>query len=205
MMPRHVALFLAAGLLLVGCSKRPSLCYGSREDVSVQRFRDIALDPRTDLLFVNEGKRSADATAFKPLVLSELQSIGYRVVPADQAQLWLDVYALREDAGHPMGPSGEGGPGPGHGRGPGMGAGHRGGPGGHMGGAITLVVALIQPADAEVRWRGALELSQNEKPRRGPGPGPGAPSPLDTVRRLLEPLRGGGAPGVPAPASSTAQ
>jgi len=208
MIPRHVAIFLTAGLLLVGCSKRPQFSYDIQEDVSVERYRDIALDPRTDVLFVDEGKHPVDATAFKAQVLRELQSMGYRLVPAEQAKLWLDVFAMREGAsrGGPS-PSGMGG---GHrGGGPGGGGPGGGGQGGRQGrsggmqtgampegrpsgGAVTLVVAFIEPTDAHVRWRGVLELQPQERPHHQPGQGPGSPNPMDDVQRLLGPLRPGG-------------
>jgi len=76
----------------------------------------------------------------------------------------------------------------------GGGGGRRGGPGGggetppsggSARGPVTLVVALLDPADAHIRWRGVLEVRSESQPARGPG----APAPEDNVKRLLEPLR----------------
>jgi len=196
MIVKTIATAMIAGLLLLGCAKRPQFSYDPAEDVSVARYRQVAFDPRTEMLFVEDGKHPVDASFFKARVVRELQAMGYELVPPEQARLWLDVFAMSEggnSGGRSGAPSGMGQEGMGGHRG-GGGGGRRGGPGGggetppsggSARGPVTLVVALLDPADAHIRWRGVLEVRSESQPARGPG----APAPEDNVKRLLEPLR----------------
>jgi hypothetical protein len=89
-----LGLFLSLCALGLGCSKQPTLSYSARPNTPIERFRDVALDPREDLIIAVEGMRPVGGTEIKAQVIAELQAKGYRVVPSDQAELWVDVWTL---------------------------------------------------------------------------------------------------------------
>jgi hypothetical protein len=190
---------LLAGLLWIGCNKRPQFSYEVQQDISTEHYGDIALDPRTELIFGDSDRRSVDAPELREMVLEELRSKGFRIVPAEKAKLWLQIITLAEKqqpslgSGESMGGAERSGgrsgrPGGGHGGGMGgPGGGGMGGPGGGSSrpgpqGPSTLVVAFLDPAHAEVLWKGIAELRMEGPPK------PGSNHPVFFVKRLLEPL-----------------
>jgi hypothetical protein len=186
-----VALCLLMGTFTTACTRRPLYAYEGQEDVSVATFREIALDPREDLLLIEEGRRPVDATYYKALVMRELQAMGYRTVPPGQARLWVQVLASRKDVDAPL----QGNDPPGHGGRNGKGGaprGNTGRPAGDhprplvLGGASLVAVTLLDPSDAHPRWRAVLDLSVGDKASR--------PAPEILLKRLLDPLRPGEAP-----------
>jgi len=175
--------------LCVGCS-RPEFSYDPPGRVALERYRTVALDPRTDVLMLVEGKRPVPAREFQELVLHELAARGYGTVPPDQADLWISVHALAESGSRgdyprmdraPMAgrdPMEEGGP-----RAKGGGAPPRGGarPEGRD---VTLVVEILERGGAQRVWIGSAEV-----PSRGPRSAQAAPpDPQAWIRRFLAPL-----------------
>lgn len=182
----RLALCLLACTLAAGCTRRPLYAYEGQEDVSLAQFREIALDPREDMLVIEEGRRPVDATYYKALVMRELQAMGYRTAPPDRAKLWVQVLASRKEVDAPL----HGNEPPGRG-----GRSATGRPAGDhprplvLGGASLVTVTLLDPSDAHPRWRAVLDLSVGDKPSR--------PAPEILLQRLLDPLRPEGAPAHP--------
>lgn len=178
--------------LCAGCS-RPEFSYSPPGTISMERFGTVALDPRTDMLLLMDGKRPVSAKAFQELVLREMADKGYSAVPPDQADLWIAVHALAESGSRggdprmdraPMAgrdPMEEGGPRAKSGGAPPHGGARPEGPGGRD---VTLVVELLERGGAQRIWIGSAEV-----PSQGPRPAQAAPPDLQAwIRRFLAPL-----------------
>lgn len=189
---------LLIGLGVIGCSK-PLFIYDVPPGTSALKFETVALDPRTDRIFLIEGKRQLRDLEVQSLVLAELQAKGYRLVAPDQADLWVNALLLinshvfsKEYSGS-HGNSHGGGSGLGHG---GMGhGGHSGGSdadgdhGGsatHSGGSdMAVLVELVARVSLERVWAGTGEVA----PSKGAS-GHHEHQPLSgTVGHLLESLQ----------------
>ncbi len=166
-----------------GCS-RPSFSYDSRPGTEVGHFRDVALDPRKDFVLGVENMHPVNFPEIQSQVMGALEAKGYRFVPSDQAELWLDVFTLAAGGSrHGNGnsningkPEGRGGAGGGrsgrgsHGSAMEGGKGSMGGrnpqQGGETpsrdisapGGDLLIVVELVERASTEMVWTGVLEL-----------------------------------------------
>jgi hypothetical protein len=112
---QRAAGLMLLGMLALGCAKGPSFSYDMPPDAALGRYRTVALDPRRDVLAPALGKRPVDPRAFQGLVKAALEAKGYRVVPPDAAELWVEVFVLAPE--------------PGEGRAAGAGAGRKGGRG----------------------------------------------------------------------------
>lgn len=188
----------------IGCAKRPEFSHEIQLEVSKERYPTIALDPRTDIIFGDGSQMCLDASHYQLQVIQELEAMGYRVVPSNQAKLWVQVLALtarppRMDRNAMNQAPAEGmrgrgmSSGPGGGKG-GFGGGPGGGPGGEPRGGqgsapqearkkgnamITLVVALLEPSTGEALWRATLKTKPSPfGPRpsdKAPGGSPSGP------------------------------
>lgn len=186
----------------VGCS-RPSFSYDSRPGTAVEHFRDVALDPRKDFILGVENMHRVNAPEIQSQVVGALEAKGYRFVPADQAELWLDVVTLSaggsrhgssNGTGKPEGRSGAGGGRGGRGsRGGGMG-GRNQQEGGETasrdlsapGGDLMIVVELVERTSTEMVWTGVLELPM---PKSAPKDQATTKGMIEAeVKQLLEPL-----------------
>jgi hypothetical protein len=187
------------GLLALGCAKGPRFSYDVPPGVALERYHTVALDPRRDIMVPATGKRSVDPREFKGLVTAALEAKGFRVVPPEEADLWVDVFVLAPGQGE--GRAGVEGAGRKGGRGKRgalgeSGSGVRGGgstpPGGHgpsgelpLGSQeLSVVVELLERKDVRMVWLGVLELP---RPKKGADQ-VSAFSREQNVQRLLSPL-----------------
>lgn len=201
MVRHHLVVLMLLVLSALGCAK-PLFTYDVPADASLQSYSTIAIDPRTDRLFLTKGKRPLNDPETKSLVLSELQAKGYRLAPAEQADLWVGALLFMES--HEPSHMEISGPGSSHGGGHGsMGhGGHTGGSagdGGHASGeahskgaGLSVLVELIARSSLERVWAGMgdLALSAKEPKSHGSGHDQGHALLESTVKQLLEPLPG---------------
>lgn len=197
-MNRNLGALLLIGLGALGCSK-PQFIYDVPPGTSVQKFKTVALDPRTDRIFILEGKRQLRDPEVQSLVLAELQAKGYRLATPGEADLWVNALLLINAPGFSTGYSEShgdshgGGSGLGHGGmghgGHSVGAGAEGDHGGsaaHSGGSdMAVLVDLVARISLERVWAGTGEVAPSKDTS-----GHHEHLPLsDTVRRLLAPLK----------------
>lgn len=180
------AVLMIAGLGLA-CGQ-PQFRYDTPPHPGLRGSAKIALDPRTDYLYLLEGKRQVRDPEVQRQVLAELQAKGYRMVPPAEADLWVTAF-LFISAGRPR----TGAPAPSRGSGGGHGGHAAGfeGFGGHGDGAshgtgseMDVLVELLARPSMERAWFGMGEVRALQK-----GPEHPKDSPLgDTVKRLLDPF-----------------
>lgn len=195
----------------MGCSK-PTFSYDARPGSAVEHFRNVALDPREDFILGVANMHRVDAPVILGQVVAALEAKGYRFVPADQAELWLDVFTLAKggsrhgnsnETGKPEGRSGAGGGRSSRGsRGSGMEGGRAGRGGGERnpqeggesssrdlsapGGDLMIVVELVERRNTEMVWTGVLELPM---PKAAPKAQASTKGMIEAeVKHLLEPL-----------------
>ena len=200
---RYIFLGIVLGLSTLGCAK-PHFVYDTPPGTLAQKYGTIALDPRMDRLFLIKGKRQLNDPETKDLVFAELQSKGYRLVPPDQAELWVGAYLFMEsrEQSHTESPGGGGHTsGGGHG---GMnhgghsaaidgGTSHSGGESHSKGSGLSLLVELIARPTLERVWAGTGDLVSSEKAAHDHNPATEDRAHTilkNTVKRLLEPLDG---------------
>jgi len=206
-------------MLLFGCSK-PVFLYDPEPGKPLNLARELALDPRRDLLFVLEGKRTADPGPMKEVTLRELEAKGYRILPSEQsakAGLWIDVIAFMDGGRGP----GAGSMSKGGGRGSGgMGGGRGGKMGGDGGGSrrgggslnappdqpshpsasglgMVYIVQLVDPKSGELVWYGKMDVDAAIKKQGSDRP----QSIQDQVRQFLAPLPSAQTEGVAMPSA----
>jgi hypothetical protein len=152
-----------------------------------------------------------NAPEIQSQVMAAIEAKGYRFVPSDQAELWLDVVTLAagstrhgNSAGNSGGRGGAGGGRSGrgsHGGGMEGGKGGMGGMGGRNqqeggetpsrdvsagGGDLMIVVELVERTSTEMVWTGVLELPM---PKSNPKSQPSSKGRIETeVDHLLGPL-----------------
>lgn len=170
-----VVSILASG----ACSRQPSFTYEATPGTQVSAFRTAAFDPR-DLAWLVEGQRPVRAEALKPQVRACLEAQGYQWVEPSEADLWVDVVALRPvkgEEGRGMAPSGH------EGRGRGRSGGRRGNNGrdpdrgstAQAGGspasldfaadqALTITVQLLARDPLQPLWTGSVYRPGQKKP-----------------------------------------
>ena len=193
-----LAALLLIGLGALGCS-RPQFTYDVPSGIIPQKFKTIAIDPRTDRIFLIEGKRQLRDPEIQSLVRAGLQAKGYRLVAPDQADLWVNALLLissprfNKENSESHGNSHGGGSGLGHSA---MGHGRYSGgsdsEGGHAGSTahsggsdMAVLVELVARISLERVWAGTGEVALS-KDASGHHNHP----PLsDTVGHLLEPLQ----------------
>jgi hypothetical protein len=176
---KRAAGLMILGVLALGCAKGPSFSYDVPPGVALERYHTVALDPRRDIMVPATGKRAVEPREFKGLVTAALEAKGFRVVPAEEAELWVDVFVLT--------------PGQGEGRAAGAGGGHKGGrgkrgglgeggsgtarggglpPSGEHGPSgdqplgsqeLSVVVELVERQEGRMVWLGVLDLPRPEK------------------------------------------
>ena len=198
---RYIFLGIVLGLSTLGCAK-PQFVYDTPPGTSAQKYGTIALDPRMDRLFLIKGKRQLNDPETKDLVLAELQSKGYRLVPPDQAELWVGAYLFMEsrEPSHTESPGGGGhSSGGGHG---GMnhgghsavsdwGSSHSDGESHSKGSGLSLLVELIARPTQERVWAGSGDLVSSEQAPVHHNPAvenQGHTQLENTLKRLLVPL-----------------
>lgn len=187
------AFFLLVGL---GCG-RPQFTYDVPVGAPGRQYETVALDPRSDYIFILEGRRQLRDPEVQGLVLSELQAKGFRLVPPEQADLWVNALLLIQDSRLDGGPSANYGSSHGGGFGQGRGGGHgthssaaeaEGGHGSGAshsgGGGLAVLTELVARSSLERVWFGIGDVvpSPGDTGHHGNPPLPG------TVKRLLEPL-----------------
>jgi hypothetical protein len=146
-------------LAATACSG-PSFTYSGHPDVDLTRFRDVGLDPRKDIMVMLDGKRAVDIPEARTLVMAQLEAKGYRIVPPDQAQLWLEVFTLHPIATRYKPPPSRNNSADQSGAKAGRAAGDQkpvefNAPLGNLG--VTVVVQLVDCATKEVLWSGILD------------------------------------------------
>ena len=77
----------------MGCSG-PTFSYASRQRTTVDQFRNVSLDPRQDVIPAVEDMHLVRNEEVRNQVIREFEAKGYRFVPSDVADLWLDVFTL---------------------------------------------------------------------------------------------------------------
>jgi hypothetical protein len=179
-------LLLPLILLAAGCAK-PRFTYEVDGAFRGTPYRTMAADPRKDRVLIRDGMRPLDPCLHLQAVLTELALRNYQLVPAEQADLWVEVHVLTEAPSQGA-------------RGGTAKAGHRGGgrsgrsDGGTEGGSprdamggtgvnFTVIVQLQDRKSGLPVWQGQARLGHKELGSDGK-----PLSPLEAVHLLLQPL-----------------
>jgi hypothetical protein len=173
-------------LLTAGCSK-PQFTYEVDGAFRGAPYRTMAADPRKDRVLIWEGLRPLDPGLHLQAVLSELALRNYQLVPAEQADLWVDVHVLTEapSQGSRGGTSKSGHRGGGRGGKPdgGLEGGSPREARGGTGANFTVIVQLHDRKTGLPVWQGEARLNHRDQATDGKPLSPEA-----AVHQLLQPL-----------------
>ena len=185
----------AALVCLLGCAN-PQFTYEVDQGFHISSNLTVAPDPRLDRIVIMDGFRPIDPGLHQRAALAELETRGFKPVPAGEADLWLAVFVLAEAPPGERNPerskapkqegSGEGHHGGGHGAAGTPGPGKEGvarGSGWVSKGRLTLIVQLHDRKTGLPVWQGEAKLEGKD---RAPDGGPITPD--VAIRQLLEPL-----------------
>jgi hypothetical protein len=194
--PSPLPFAITLAVLSLACAK-PRFTYAVSPSFPLAAYRTVALDPRTDRVFVRDGYRPLDPALHRRAVLAELAAKRYQPAPPEEADLWLNIVVLMRASPERMRER----PAKGGGSRDGSGGSHRGGGrggGAHPGGVeddgprgagmgspgrVLVIVQLRDRKTGLTVWQGEAETGAGE---RTPG---GAPPSLEAdLHQLLLPL-----------------